>query len=94
MISCPDHHRAPAPPQVSCWPASRNASRVLLQRRQIMQLGWPLSLILDAHGKRTLEAASRIDYVLSNLTQDNSVLRRVPHLKLAAATFALATTSK
>src|SRR5664280_1165841 len=55
-----------------------------LQRRQIVQLGWPLSLILDAHSKRALEAQSCIDYVLGNLAPDNPVLRRVPHLELAA----------
>src|SRR5271170_1668372 len=49
-----------------------------------MQLGRPLPLILDAHGKRTLEVSSRIDYVLSNLAPDNPILRRVPHLELAA----------
>ena len=49
-----------------------------------MQLGWPLPLILDAHGKRALEAPSRIGKFLRNLTPDNSVLRRVPHQELAA----------
>ena len=49
-----------------------------------MQLGWPLPLILDAHGKRTLEVLSRIDYVLSNFTPDNPILRCVPHLELTA----------
>ena len=52
-----------------------------------MQLGWSLPLILDAHGKRALEVPSRIDYFLSNLTPDNSILRRVPHLELAAGNF-------
>ena len=52
-----------------------------------MQLGWPLPLILDAHGKRALEALSRIDDVLRNLAPDNSLLRRVPHLELAARNF-------
>src|SRR5258706_12717239 len=49
-----------------------------------MQLGRPLPLILDAHSKRAFEALSRIDCVLSNLAPHNSVLRRVPHLELAA----------
>jgi hypothetical protein len=44
-----------------------------------------LPLILDAHGQRALEAPSRIDYVLSNFAPDNPILRRVPHLKLAAS---------
>ena len=49
-----------------------------------MQLGWSLPLILDAYGKCALEAPSRIDNFLRNLAPDNPVLRRVPHLKLAA----------
>src|SRR5664280_576228 len=49
-----------------------------------MQLGWPLPLILDTHSKRALEALSRIGNFLSNLAPDNPVLRRVPHLELAA----------
>ena len=49
-----------------------------------MQLGWPLPLILDAHGERALEAVSCLDDVLSNLALNNSVLRRVPHLELAS----------
>src|SRR5271155_2935773 len=52
-----------------------------------MQLGRPLPFILDAHGKRPLEVPSRIDYVLSNLAPDNPILRRVPHLELAASNF-------
>src|ERR1700730_14868124 len=52
-----------------------------------MQLGWHLPLILDTHGKRALEAFSRFDYVLGNLALNNSVLRRVPHLELAARNF-------
>src|SRR5664279_3970870 len=52
-----------------------------------MQLGWPLPLILDAHGERTLEALSCIDYVLGNFAPDNPVLRRAPHLELAARNF-------
>src|SRR5450759_1073876 len=55
-----------------------------LQRRQIVQLGWPLSLILDAYPKRALEALSQISNLLSNLAPNNPVLRRVPHLELAA----------
>jgi hypothetical protein len=53
--------------------------------RQIVQLGWRLPLILDAHSKRALEALSCVDYVLGNLAPDNSVLRCVPHLELAAS---------
>ena len=49
-----------------------------------MQLGWPLPFILDANGKRALEAPSRLANFLRNLAPDNSVLRRVPHLELAA----------
>src|SRR5580704_8652801 len=49
-----------------------------------MQLGRPLPLILDTHRKHAFEALSRIDYVLSNLAPNNPVLRRVPHLELAA----------
>jgi hypothetical protein len=52
-----------------------------------MQLGWHLPLILDAHGKRALEAFGRFDYVLSNLALNNSVLRRVSHLELSARNF-------
>ena len=43
-----------------------------------------MPLILDAHGKRALEAAGRIGNFLRNLAPDNSVLRRVPHMELAA----------
>ena len=52
----------------------------------IQQLGWTdrLPLIVDAHGERALEIPSRIGNLLRNLAPDNSVLRRVPHLKLAA----------
>jgi hypothetical protein len=46
-----------------------------------------LPLILDAHGKRALEALSRIGNFLSNLAPNNSVLRRVPHLDLASRNF-------
>ena len=52
-----------------------------------MQLGWPLPLILDAHGKCALKAPSRIGNFLRNLAPDNSLLRRVPHLELAASNF-------
>src|ERR1700730_2641468 len=46
-------------------------------------LGGPCRLS-STRGKSALEVPSRIDYVLSNLTQDNPLLRRVPHPKLAA----------
>ena len=49
-----------------------------------MQLGRTLPFILDANGKRALEAPSRLGNFLRNLAPDNSVLRRVPHLELAA----------
>jgi hypothetical protein len=49
-----------------------------------MQLGWHLPFILDAHGKRALEVPSRIGNFLRNLAPDNPLLRRVPHLELAA----------
>jgi hypothetical protein len=52
-----------------------------------VQLGWSLPLILDAHGKRALEAPSCIGNFLRNLPPDNSVLRRVPHLELASRNF-------
>src|SRR4030081_1359533 len=52
-----------------------------------MQLGWPLPLVLDAHGKRALEVPSRIGNGLSNLALDNSVLRREPHLELPTRNF-------
>src|SRR6476660_3113017 len=49
-----------------------------------MQLGWRLSLILDTHNERALEAVSCLDDVLSNLALNNSVLRRMPHPELAS----------
>jgi hypothetical protein len=52
-----------------------------------MQFGWDLPLILNAHGKRALEAPSRIGISLSNLALNNSVLRRVPHLELPTRNF-------
>ena len=64
---------------------ARNA--YFLQRRQIVQLGRPLPLIFDADGKRTLEALGRVGNGLGNLAPNNSVLRRVPHLKLASGNF-------
>ena len=47
-----------------------------------MQLGGPLTLVLDAHSKRALEVLGPIGNSLSNLAFNNSVLRRVPHLEL------------
>jgi hypothetical protein len=64
-------------------PAEARAAE-FLQRRQIVQFGRSLPLILDAHPKRALETPSRIDYVLGNFAPDNSLLRRVPHLELTA----------
>src|SRR5438128_1336769 len=52
-----------------------------------MQLRRPLPFILDANSKRALEVLSRIGSGLGNLSSDNSVLRRVPHLELAARNF-------
>jgi hypothetical protein len=49
-----------------------------------MQLGWPLPLLLDADSKHTLEVPGRIDNGLGNLTPNNPVPRRVPHLELAS----------
>ena len=46
-----------------------------------------MPFILDANGKRALEAPSRIGNVLRDLPPDNSVMRRVPHLELAARHF-------
>src|SRR5260370_10584669 len=48
-----------------------------------MQLGWPLSLVIEADSKFVLEGFGCFDDVLSNLALNNSVLRRVPHLELA-----------
>ena len=67
-------------------PAEARAAE-FLQRRQIVQLGWPLPLVLDAHAKRALETLSGIDDGLGNLTLEDSLLRRVPHLELAARNF-------
>ena len=52
-----------------------------------MQLERPLPLILDANGKRALEAFSRFEYVPGDLALNNSVLRRVPHLELPTRNF-------
>ena len=52
-----------------------------------MQLGWPLPLILDTHAKRALETLSGVDNGLGNLTLEDSLLRRMPHLELAAGNF-------
>ena len=52
-----------------------------------MQLGWSLPLVLDAHAKRTFETLSGVDDGLGNLTLEDSLLRRVPHLELSARNF-------
>ena len=52
-----------------------------------MQLGWPLPLVLDTHAKRALETLSGIDDGLGNLTLEDSLLRRMAHLELAARNF-------
>jgi hypothetical protein len=49
-----------------------------------VQLGRPLPLIFDADGNRTLEALGRVGNRLGNLAPNNSVLRRMPHLKLTS----------
>ena len=67
-------------------PAEARAAE-FLQRRQIVQLGWSLPLVLDAHAKRALETLSGVDDGLGNLTLENSLLRRVAHLELAARNF-------
>jgi hypothetical protein len=72
---------------VFCWPASRNASRIASAATADRAAWAALALILDADGKCALEAASRIDYVQSNFASDNSLLRPVPHLKLASCNF-------
>jgi hypothetical protein len=46
-----------------------------------------LPLIVDADSERALEIPSRIGNLLRNLAPDDSVLRRVPHLELAAGNF-------
>ena len=46
-----------------------------------------MPLIVDAHSERALEIPSRIGNLLRNLAPDDSVLRRVPHLELAAGNF-------
>src|SRR4029077_11541372 len=51
---------------------------------KIVELRWPLPLIVDAHAKRALEALSRFDNFLGNFAPDNSLLGRVPHLELTA----------
>jgi hypothetical protein len=53
-----------------------------------------LPFILDAHGKRALEALSRIGNFLSNLAPNNPVLRACLIWNWPPATFAVATTSK
>src|ERR1700676_2138551 len=49
-----------------------------------MQFGWSLTLIVDAHVGRALEAFGCFDDVLGNLASNDPVLRRVPHLELAS----------
>jgi hypothetical protein len=56
-----------------------------------VQLGRPLSPIFDAHGKRALEALSRIDDILRNLAPDNPFLRAWRIWNCPPATFAVAT---
>ena len=49
-----------------------------------MQLGWSLPLVLDTYAKRALETLSGVDDGLGNLTLEDSLLRRMAHLELAA----------
>src|SRR6516164_5929197 len=66
-------------------PAEARAA-YFLQRRQIVQFGWPLPLSLDAHAKRALKALSGVDDGLGDLTLEDSLLRRMsPLRKLPAA---------
>src|SRR3954452_19999620 len=67
-------------------PAEARAAE-FLQRRQIVQLGWPLPLVLDTYAKRALETLSGVDNGLGNLTLEDSLLRCVPQLELAAGNF-------
>src|SRR5262245_61940775 len=62
-------------------------SAQFLQRRQIVQLGRSLPLVLDTYAKRALETLSGVDDALGNLTLEDSLLRRMPHLELAAGNF-------
>src|SRR5208337_1207515 len=62
-------------------------SAQFLQRRQIVQLGWSLPLVLDTYGKRALETLSGVDDGLGNLTLEDSLLRRMAHPELAAGNF-------
>src|SRR5436190_12314895 len=48
-----------------------------LQRRQIVQLWWPLALVLDTYGKRALEILSGTYDGLGHFTLEDSLLRRV-----------------
>ena len=43
-----------------------------------------MPLILDAYTKRTLKSLSGVDDGFGNLTPDDSLLRRMAHLELAA----------
>src|SRR6516164_10337350 len=51
---------------------------------QIVQLGWSLPLVLDTDAKRALETLSGVDDGFGNLTLEDSLLRRMAHLELAA----------
>src|SRR5450759_523448 len=61
-------------------PAKARAAE-FLQRRQIVQLGWPLPLVLDTYAQRALEPLSGVDDGLGNLTLEDSFLRRMAHLE-------------
>ena len=65
-----------------CWTSAENIWSV---PALASRAAWAaFAAILDTHAKRAFEAPSRIDDVLGDLTLDNPVLRRVPHLELTA----------
>ena len=58
-----------------------------MQRRQIVQLGRSLPLVLDTYAKLALESLSGVDDGLGDLALEDSLLRRMAHLELAARNF-------
>src|SRR3954470_25047661 len=60
-------------------PAEARAAE-LLQRRQIVQFGGPLPLILHAYAKRARETVGGVDDGFGDLTLEDSLLRRMAHL--------------
>jgi hypothetical protein len=49
-----------------------------------VQLGWSLPLVFYTYAKRALETLSGVDYGLGNVTLEDSFLRRMSYLELAA----------